>query len=145
MMRKQIYFSPSCLMSLSWRWHALRARSHGNSTWECAPCVSHGTGKAEWLLYFTASGESILTKSVAKKLHIGSFLIAVLKSWWEYVFQLLVRWIPWVLYWTIFWSYSSVHWKPYKHTITSIQTKMAFTVLRQGSSAQSQSTHLLVE
>lgn len=46
-----------------------------------APCVSHGTGKAEWLLYFTASGESILTKSVAKKLHIGSFLIAVLKSW----------------------------------------------------------------
>lgn len=29
-----------------------------------APCVSHGTGKAEWLLYFTASSESILSKNV---------------------------------------------------------------------------------
>lgn len=45
-----------------------------------APCVSHGTGKAEWLLYFTASSESILTKIVTKPLHIGSFLIAALKS-----------------------------------------------------------------
>lgn len=31
-----------------------------------APWVSHGIGKAEWLLYFTASSESILTKTVKK-------------------------------------------------------------------------------
>lgn len=29
-----------------------------------APCVSQGTGKAEWLLSFTASSESILSKNV---------------------------------------------------------------------------------
>lgn len=79
MMRKQIYFSHpvSCL---SHEGDMLDVPGHMGIAHD-APRVSHSTGTAERLLCFTASSESILTKAVTKKLNIGSFLIAVLKSW----------------------------------------------------------------
>lgn len=73
-MRKQISLSPvSCLSDEN---DMFGVPGHMGTAHD-APC---GTGKAEWLLYFTASSESILTKTVIKKLHIGSFLIAAVKG-----------------------------------------------------------------
>lgn len=42
-----------------------------------APCVSHGTGKAEWLLYFTASSQSIFSKNVCA---LGAFWLLFWKA-----------------------------------------------------------------
>lgn len=54
------------------------------------------------------------------------------------VFQLLVTWIPSVLHHIV-----KLQLSPMKtsHMITSVKSKMAFNILRQGSPALSQSTH----
>lgn len=131
------------LLSLSWRWHARRARSHGNSTW-CTLCVTrHRKGCVAAL--FHSKQRKHPYQDCYQKITYWKLLHSCSEKLVRYVFQSLVRWIPSVLHWTIFWSYNSVQWKPHEHTITPIQTKMAFNTLRQGSSALSQCTHLLVE
>ena len=143
MMRKQICFPLSCLMSLSWRWHAWCARSHGNSTW-CAPCVTQH--RECWVAALLHSRQrehpyqGCYQKTAYRKL-LDSCSGKLVRG----AFQSLVSWIPSVFPWAVLWSYSSVPWKPHKRTITPTQTKMAFHFLRQGTSALSQSTDLLVE
>lgn len=60
----------------------------------------------------------------------------------RYVFQLPVRWIPSVLHHIL-----KLQFSPMKtpHMIISVQSKMAFNILRQCSRALSQSTHFPVE
>lgn len=137
MVKNQIYFS--CLMCLSWRWHAWYARSHGNSTW-CTLCVTrHREG---WLDALSHSQQ--WKHPFQECLHLGSFLKAVLKSCWGMCFNCLLDG-----------SHLTPYSAPYseaaaqsKENLTYdyfCKSKMAFNILRQCSRALSQSTHFPVE
>lgn len=75
------------LLSLSWRWHARRARSHGNSTW-CTLCVTrHRKGCVAAL--FHSKQRKHPYQDCYQKITYWSFFIAVLKSWWGMCFSCL--------------------------------------------------------
>lgn len=60
----------------------------------------------------------------------------------RYGFQLLARWIPSVLHHILELQFSPIKTS---HIITSVQSKMAFNILRQGRPALSQSTRFPAE
>lgn len=131
-------FSFSCLVSLWWKWHVWCARSHGNSTW-CT--LWHRKGWVAAL--FHSKQWKHPYQDCYQKIAYWKLLNSCCERL-KYVFQLLVNSILSVLHWVLFWSYNSIQWKAHKHTIIPIKNKMAFNILRQGSSALSQSSHLLV-
>lgn len=103
-----------------------------------ASCVSHGTGKAEWLLY----SQQAVKASFPRMFACWELLDSCSEKLMRYVFQLPVSWIPSVLHHIL-----KLQFSPMKtpHMITSVQSKMAFNILRQCSRALSQSAHFPVE
>lgn len=103
-----------------------------------ASCVSHGTGKAEWLLYSQQAVKAFFPRMFA----CWELLDSCSEKLMRYVFQLPVSWIPSVLHHIL-----KLQFSPMKtpHMITSVQSKMAFNILRQCSRALSQSAHFPVE
>lgn len=136
MAKNQIYFP--CLVCLSWRWHAWCARSHGNSTW-CILCVTrHREG---WVAALSVSQQAVKA-SFPRMFACWELLDSCSEKLMRYVFQLPVRWIPSVLHHILKLQFSPMK-TPYM--IISVQSKMAFNILRQCSRALSQSTHFPVE
>lgn len=75
MMRNQIYFSLTCLLSLWQRWWAWCVRSHGNSMW-CTVCVCHMARERLNACYvLQPAAKTTLPKLLSK-------IVSLEASWW---------------------------------------------------------------
>lgn len=102
--KNQIYFS--CLVCLSWRWHAWCARSHGNSTWFT---VCH---RAQGRLSGCSLSQPSVKASFSRMFAYWELLDSCSEKLMRYVFELLVDGSH--QYCTIFWSCGSIQWEPHR-------------------------------